>query len=65
MGTVLTAEVGHRSPGKALSVVFSLIRKTVNPMEAGAVLDRVRECCEGTAQEQVERTSLCPVKRWL
>lgn len=64
-GAALTAEVGHRSPGKALSMVFSLIRKTVNPMEAGAVLNRVKELCEGTAAAPGERESLCPVKRWL
>lgn len=70
-GTLLTAEVGHRSPGKVLSFVFSLVRKTINTMEASAVLGRIKELCEdGTSQtsgqeQQQKRKSICPVKRWL
>ncbi len=66
-GTLLTAEVGHRYPGKALSFVFSLVRKTITTMEAGAVLGRVKTLCEdGIGREQKqERKSSCPVKRWL
>ena len=64
-GTLLTAEVGYRSPGKALSLVFSLIRKNLNATEAGEVLGRVKDLFEGTLAEERERKSLCPVKRWL
>lgn len=62
-GTKLIAEVGHRSPGKALSVVFNLIRRTVNTMEANSVLAKVKELCEGVSDMPV--VSKCPVKRWL
>ncbi|MBI5846500.1 MAG: cobalamin B12-binding domain-containing protein [Nitrospirae bacterium] len=64
-GTKLFAEVGHRSPGKALSVVFNLIRRTVNTMEANAVLAKVKELCEGRKETEMPVTSRCPVKRFL
>lgn len=63
--TKLVAEVGHRSPGKALSVVFNLIRRTVNTMEANAVLAKVKELCEGRKATEMPVVSKCPVKRWL
>ena len=65
IGTKLSVEVGHRSPGKALSMAFNLIRKMVNPMQASAVLERIKEACEGTSSAADKPKSLCPVKRWL
>jgi len=64
-GTLLTAEVGYRSPGKALSFVFSLIRKAMNTMEAGAVLGKIKDLCEGCEIPNVQNKSMCPVKRWM
>lgn len=64
-GTVLTVEVGHRSPGQVLSFLFNMIRKTVNVMEANTVLGRIKDMCEGEAVSDEKKTSLCPVKRWL
>lgn len=64
-GTRLFAEVGHRSPGKALSFVFNLIRKTVNTMEANTVLAKVKELCEGTGVSEMPVILKCPVRRWL
>lgn len=64
-GTVLTVAVGHYAPGKALSLLFNMIRKTLNIMETNAVLGRIKEMCEGAAVSSEKRASLCPVRCWL
>ncbi len=47
--TVLTVEVGHKSPGKVLSFLFNAVRKVLNIMETSAVLNRIKDLCEADA----------------
>ena len=45
-GTILTVEVGHKSPGRVLSFLFSAVRKVLNIMETMSVLNRIKAFCE-------------------
>lgn len=49
--TILTVEVGHKTPGKVLSFLFTIVRKMLNVMEATIVLDRIKNLCEGDSIE--------------
>lgn len=53
--TVLTVDVGHKAPGKALSFLFNLVRTSLNIMETTAVLGRIKTLCE-TAGDSEQRT---------
>ncbi|GAB4483773.1 MAG: hypothetical protein OHK006_05940 [Thermodesulfovibrionales bacterium] len=64
-GTLLTVDVGCHSPGKVLSLVFTLIRKSLNTMEAKSVLERVKAVCERTSGDVERSEPRCPVRRWL
>lgn len=44
--TVLTVEVGHKAPGKIMSYLFGLVRKSLNMMETSVVLSRIKTLCE-------------------
>jgi len=53
--TMLTVDVGHKAPGKALSFLFNLVRTSLNIMETTAVLERIKTLCE-TAGDSEQRT---------
>ncbi len=57
-GTLLSVDVGYRSPGKVMSMLFNIIRKAVNIMEADAVLHNIKNICEG-----VKSSSLAAPKK--
>jgi anaerobic magnesium-protoporphyrin IX monomethyl ester cyclase len=44
--TLLTVEVGYKSPGKVLSFLFNAVRKILNIMQTSVVLSRIKELCE-------------------
>lgn len=48
-GTRLYVEVGHKAPGKVMSYLFNLVRKSLNIMETTAVLGRIKVMCETDA----------------
>ncbi len=48
--TELSVEVGFNSPGKVLSFLFRLVTKVVNPMETVAILERLKQLCEGNEE---------------
>lgn len=45
--TLLSVAVGHGAKGKVMHFLFNLAMKTVNVMEAHAVLERIKVLCEG------------------
>ncbi len=45
-GTRLYVEVGYKAPGKVMSYLFNLVRKSLNIMETTAVLERIKVMCE-------------------
>lgn len=52
-GTLLFIDVGHRSTGKVLSMLFNMIKKTVNIMEANSVLLNIKNLCEEVESNDV------------
>ncbi len=48
-------EVGHKAPGKVMSYLFNLIRKSLNMMETAVVLGKIKALSE-TASDGKELT---------
>ncbi len=50
--TIMTVEVGHKAPGKVMSYLFNIVRKSLNIMETNSVLHRIKALCEAENGEQ-------------
>ena len=64
--TLLTVEVACKTSSKVVSYIFSRIKKSLNLMEANAVLSRIKARCEGADKdfhEEAPITVKCPVKK--
>lgn len=51
--TILTVDVGYKKPGRTLSFLFNIARKTLNIMETAAILEKIKLLCE---TNNVEKT---------